>query len=168
MYKTLKGRYPYKSLRDTLDKIQDQIEISVPFAVDFIEKYCKSSMHTIERPVTVQALFDLLKSKTHYRDDPKGIELIQSMPSLFLNNYYNSPGTGDCDCFTVTACASMIAEGLPTGFTIYGNGLVPTHIAADYWDYKYQKKQRVPFDLVAPGLGIVKKYRWNRSYELTP
>ncbi len=159
MYETLKARYPYKSLKDTLDQIEKQIDVSVPFAIDFLEKNGK-------KPVTIEQLFDILKSKTHYQDDPKGVELIQSMPSLFLDNYYGIPGTGDCDCFTVTACACMIAEDFSTGFTIYGNGLMPTHIAADYYEYRYSRPYRVPFDLVAPDLGIVKKYRWSKSYRL--
>ena len=159
MYDTLKARYPYKSLKDTLDQIEKQIDISVPFAVDFIAKNGK-------KPVTIQQLFDILKSKTHYQDDPKGVELIQSMPSLFLDNYYGIPGTGDCDCFTVTACACMISEDFSTGFTIYGNGLQPTHIAADYYEYRFSRPYRVPFDLVAPQLGIVKNYRWSKSYKL--
>ena len=152
-YDTFKANYSYISLKDTLDMIDKQIAISVPFAEDFCENVAPNPY----------SLFRFLKTQVTYQDDPKGVELIQSMPSLFLDNYYNKPGTGDCDCFTVTACASMIAKGLPTGYTIYGNGEYPTHIAADC----YENNQRVIFDLVAPDIGIVKNYRWYKSFRLT-
>jgi hypothetical protein len=151
-YSTNKANYSYKSLHDTLNQLDKQVAVSVPFASDFcanVNPDCHS-------------LFRFLKTQLTYRDDPPGIELIQSMPSLFLNNYYGVPGMGDCDCFTVTACASMIALGMQTGYTIYGNGQYPTHIAADC----YENGVRTIFDLVAPDLGMVKNYRWYKSFVL--
>jgi len=151
-YGSFKANYAYKSLADTLNMLEKQIAISVPFAEDYCEMVA-------ENPYS---LFRFLRSQVIYKDDPEGVELIQSMPSLFLNNYYGVPGMGDCDCFTVTACASMIAKGIPTGFTIYGNDKWPTHIAADAYD-----PNRTIFDLVAPDLGMVREYAWEQSFRLT-
>jgi hypothetical protein len=152
-YSTLKADYKYRSLANTLDMLDQQISVSVPFAEDFCANVSANP----------HSLFKFLKMQTTYRDDPPGIELIQSMPSLFLDNYYGIPGMGDCDCFTTTACASMIALGIPTGYTIFGNGEWPTHIAAD----SYYQDQRTIFDLVAPRLGMVKDYKWSKSFRLT-
>lgn len=152
-YGTLKANYNYISLGDTLNMLDKQISISVPFAIDFCENVS----------ATPYSLFRYLKSQLTYRDDPDGVELIQSMPSLFLNNYYGVSGMGDCDCFTVTACASMIAKGISTGYTIYGNDKWPTHIAAD----AYYQGSKVIFDLVAPDIGQVRDYKWHESFKLT-
>jgi hypothetical protein len=152
-YGTLKANYSYISLENTLDMLDRQISISVPFAEDFTDSVANNPY----------SLFRYLKSLVIYKDDPPGVELIQSMPSLFLDNYYGVPGMGDCDCFSVTACASMIAKGIPTGYTIYGNDKWPTHIAADAYD----GSGRTIFDLCAPELGMVRDYKWQKSFRLT-
>lgn len=152
-YSTLKADYNYVSLRNTLNMLDRQIEVSIPFARDFCANVAQNPY----------SLFRFLKTQVTYQDDPPGIELIQSMPSLFLDNYYGVPGMGDCDCFSVAACASMLALGIPTGYTIFGNGKWPTHICAD----SYYQGQHTYFDLVAPSLGVVKPYKWSESFRLT-
>jgi hypothetical protein len=150
-------------LRDTLRFIDLKIEESLPFAHSWTRRAAQiKGIKTF----TPEQLFYTLKEVTHYRNDPPGIELLQSMPSLFLDNYYNRPGTGDCDCFTITACACLLALGYNTGYTLYGNGAQPTHIAADVYLKESEAIKRRRFDLVAPHYNLIKPYLWEQNYKL--
>jgi hypothetical protein len=114
-----------------------------------------------------EQIFNHLKTQVHYKEDPKNIELLQSMPSLFLDNYWGKPGTGDCDCFTITACSVLLVCGFKTGYTIYGNSRQPSHIAADIFVKKYGRVHSIPFDLCAPHIDTVKNYLWSQEHKLT-
>ena len=89
----------YSDINDTLKHIRLQIEESKPFAASFVPK-CKSPTD----------LFFYLKPYLKYKHDPKGIELLQSMPTLIKNNYYGVSGCGDCDCFSIAAVASCLVQ----------------------------------------------------------
>ena len=89
----------YKDINDTLRHIRLQIEESKPFARKFMPQ-CK----------TPADLFFYLKPYLKYKHDPKGVELLQSMPTLLTNNYYGVSGSGDCDCFVISACASTLQQ----------------------------------------------------------
>jgi len=113
-------------------------------------------MNGIRGRLTPNALFEFLKMQVIYKDDPKNIELIQSMGTLFENNYHKIKGAGDCDCFTVTAMACLIYLGYSTGFLLYYNGTHPTHIAACY---EKENGEIVPFDLTAGYCGELRRYK---------
>jgi hypothetical protein len=115
----------------------------------------------------VEQIFNHLKSVTHYKEDPSNVELLQSMPSLFEDNYWGTPGTGDCDCFTITSCAVLLVNGYKTGFSLYGNGKQPTHIASDVRLKKGGRLYSMPFDLCAPRIDVVKPYIWVQEYKLS-
>ena len=114
-YKGSRTVRPYRSLYDTLKSIDLQIQQSIDFANMWANYYHYGKMDA-------EQIFNHLKTQVHYKEDPKNIELLQSMPSLFLDNYWGKPGTGDCDCFTITACSVLLVCGFKTGYTIYGNG----------------------------------------------
>ncbi len=57
-----------------------------------------------------EEIFYYLKKHTQYVSDPKGIELFQGTKTLFFENYHDTPGAGDCDCFTITALAFLLAS----------------------------------------------------------
>jgi len=102
-------------------------------------------------------LFALLKQHTTYRNDPPGVELLQSMPTLMHNNYYGIPGAGDCDCFTIAAVACCKVENIPVRIVIVGNTEKnPTHVYAEVMD----GGRWVAFDLCSPFYGETKKYRY--------
>jgi transglutaminase-like putative cysteine protease len=61
-----------------------------------------------------------LKASTTYKLDPKGIELLQSMPTLFEDNYWGLPGAGDCDCFSIAYAACMNVINIPCKFVLAG------------------------------------------------
>ena len=154
-----RGQKRYRSLRDTLQQLDIKIGESLPFA----ERWSRGQGLQGRTP---EDLFYQLKAVTVYKNDPPGVELLQSMPSLFLDNYHGIPGAGDCDCFTITSCACLLAEGYKTGYTLYGNGAHATHIAADVYYKEHGIIKRRRFDLVAPRYNLVKPYLWEKSYRL--
>lgn len=158
-----RGAYKYRSLIDTLNQIDKQIQRSLRFARHWTARQTELTGTDINDP---QALYKALKNVLHYKKDPEKIELLQTMQSLMLDNYWGRPGYGDCDCFTITACSCLLVTGYPTGYTLYGNGAQPTHIASDVYVKNYGRLQRIPFDLVAPEIGRVRDYRWSRSYKV--
>lgn len=99
-------------------------------------------------------LFWILKNNTVYVSDPPGVELLQSMPSLFEDNYWGIPGAGDCDCFTIATIASCAVRNIPARMVLVGNGAQPSHVYCEVKD----NGTWVPFDLVAPRYGITKDY----------
>jgi hypothetical protein len=58
-----------------------------------------------------QSMFYGLKQLIKYHNDPPGIELLQSVPTLFENNFWNEPGAGDCDCFSILILAMCAVHG---------------------------------------------------------
>jgi hypothetical protein len=137
-------KYPYKNLQNTVDMIGLQVKNSIKFADQWLPQY-------LEGPAE---LFWILKNNTAYVADPPGIELLQSMPSLFNDNYWGIPGAGDCDCFTIATIASCVARNIPVRMVLVGNGKQPSHVYAEVQD----KGTWIPFDLVAPMYGETKPY----------
>lgn len=101
-------------------------------------------------------LFDFLKTNTIYKNDPPGIELVQSAGTLFENNYHGIKGAGDCDCFTVLALSCLSVLNYQTGILLYRNGEQFTHIAAALVD---DQERPIAFDLTASKYGELRKYR---------
>lgn len=89
----------YKNINDTLKHIRLQIEESIPFAKDYVPKFNSPN-----------DLFLWLKPQLRYKNDPKGIELLQTFQTLIINNYYGVPGTGDCDCFTIAGVSACMVQ----------------------------------------------------------
>jgi len=85
----------YTTLNEVLMYIKIQSVDSLPFAA----KVCPNFENA-------EDLFYWLKKKTKYKNDPKGIELLQTMQTLFKNG-----GRGDCDCFVITSLACFIVLG---------------------------------------------------------
>lgn len=92
----------YKDINDTLQHIRLQIEESKPFARQFMPR-CKNP----------NDLFFKLKPYLKYKHDPRGTELLQSLPTLIKKNYYGVSGSGDCDCFTIAAVACCLIQNWP-------------------------------------------------------
>jgi hypothetical protein len=90
---------PYKNLMYTLQMMGKQVAESVQFADQFLP-----------RATTPKEIWFILKDNLVYKNDPPGIELLQSFPSLMNDNYWGIPGAGDCDCFTIAALACAAAR----------------------------------------------------------
>ena len=91
------AKMPYKNLTQVMKFVKIQILESVPFACEVCPDFS---------PEHPEKLFDWLKSWVKYLNDPKGVELLQTMQTM-----YNRGGYGDCDCFTITTVACMYACG---------------------------------------------------------
>lgn len=142
----MRTKYRYKSLADTLEQMGKQVFMSLNFAQDFIPR--------IKNPAE---LFWILKNNVVYKNDPVGIELLQTLPSLMEDNFWGIPGAGDCDCFTIAALACCKVRDIPVRVVLVGNDrMAPTHIYTEVLD----EKRWVPFDLVAPQYGITKPYKY--------
>lgn len=130
----MKLKKKYKSLDDTLKHLKLQVIESVPFA----EKVCPQ----FDNP---EDLFYWLKGKVKYKNDPAGIELLQTMQTMFRGRYWGVPGWGDCDCFVITTLACMIVQGWEDiDIALVGRKRsVPVHIyTIIYWN-----GERKVFDL---------------------
>jgi len=90
----------YKDLDDTLFHLKLQVKHSLPFASIVVPEFS----HPRE-------LFDWLKKRVTYKNDPPETELLQSMQTLLSGNFWGIKGAGDCDCFTIATLASAIVNG---------------------------------------------------------
>lgn len=136
----------YVDLNHTIKAMGRQISDSLDYAAEFV-------------PVgmTPANLFWMLKSVTTYKSDPPGTELLQSMPSLFENNFWGKSGYGDCDCFSITAAACCKVLGISCRLVLVGNSpKAPSHVYVEVKD----KGNWVPFDLVNTFYGETKKYKY--------
>jgi hypothetical protein len=89
----------YSNINRVLEGIYIQTVESIPYCIkNFI----------YDDP---EQMFKNLKLLTVYHKDPPRTELIQTVPTLFDNNYWGIPGAGDCDCFTVLTLAVCVANG---------------------------------------------------------
>jgi len=87
-----------------INAVMDGIRIQVIDSLDF----CVNDMPKFSSP---EQMFNNLKNMITFKHDPPGVELLQSVPSLFNNNYWGIPGAGDCDCFTILVLSMCIANG---------------------------------------------------------
>lgn len=86
----------YKDLTTTLKYLKIQVIESIPFAAEKCPAFKNDP----------KALFNWLKMWTRYKNDPDGIELLQTMQTLWANG-----GQGDCDCFVITTLACLVVNG---------------------------------------------------------
>lgn len=145
----MKAVYPYKGIDQTMKGIRKQIIDSVP--------YCADRFSGFKSPVQ---LFEYLKSIVVYENDPDKEELLQSAHTLFEDNYWGVPGAGDCDCFSILAIASFIAnEFTPAWIVLAGNSKVaPSHI---YTMVEYKSQVNV-FDLTEPFYNVERQYKYKQ------
>lgn len=120
----MRYRVKYKSLQHTVNEIVKQGFWGVTYAESVLPQI-----------YSVEDLFIWLKKRVTYKKDPPGVELVQSMPSLFLDNYHGIPGAGDCDCFVATTISCAVALNFQFDIILMGNGKNPTHIACRVENY---------------------------------
>ena len=144
----MRTKYRYKSLQDTLKQMSAQIAESVPYAD-----------HFVPRSTTTKELWTILKDNLVYKNDPPGIELLQSFPSLMEDNFWGVPGAGDCDCFTIAAASCAVARGIPVRCVIVGNTSdAPSHIYCQM----FEDGRWIDFDLVNSDYGYTKPYKYKQ------
>lgn len=89
------GKIPYKNINDTMLGLKQQV-------IDSLD-YAEQNFPRFENP---RELFDYLKQITIYKNDPPGVERLQSLPTLMRRD-----GKGDCDCFTIALLAVCWVQG---------------------------------------------------------
>lgn len=151
----MKLKIPKPSLGKVLQYLKQQAQESV----DQIPNHFPPHINSPE------AFFNMCKGVTTFKKDPRGIEYIQTVDTLFNVN----KGKGDCDCFTVLGTAGLTYYGLYDKMWIClvgKNKKVPSHIylAIDYkgrhyifdltnryFDFErcknYRYKQMIPINL---------------------
>ena len=145
----MKMKVPYKNIGHTVEMMGKQIEDSLDYATSFAPGESNP-----------RHLFHILKQNLTYHNDPPGVELLQSFPSMMENNYWGIPGAGDCDCFTIAAEACCIENDIPVRIVIVGNSAdAPSHVYAEVLD---PNQGWTPFDLVNPFYGQTKDYTYEK------
>jgi len=148
----MRTRIPYKNIKHTVSMMQRQISESLDYAAGFVP-----------RDTDPKELFWILRQNTVYKNDPPGVELLQSMHSLFEDNYWGIPGAGDCDCFTITATACAVVSEIPTRIILVGNSpSAPSHVYNEVLD---RNKWR-PFDLVNEYYEQTRPYKYKKVIQV--
>jgi hypothetical protein len=96
-------------------------------------------------------VWQALRPRVTYRDDPEGTELFQSYQTLFYDNHHGHAGAGDCDCFALATLAVCTVNRLRCQIVLAGRSRKwPVHI--------YNIVEGRIFDLTQPKIDLVKKY----------
>ncbi len=144
----------YESLEDALLLLKKQVADSIPYAEENIPEF--------DDP---EELFDWMKDRVTFINDPKGRELFQSMETFVEGSRMGVPWGGDCDCFTISALAALIVNSFAPVWVILvgrepdeavhiyagvGDDAVPFDLTNDEFGYErdeYSYKQVLPFNL---------------------
>lgn len=137
----------YVSLDDVLLHLREQVADSVDYAA-----------MTLPRISSQADLFYYLKDRTIYVPDPPDVELIMTMRTMMDGTRTGVPGGGDCDDFTITALACLIACGWNDNQVVLsGNSqAAPVHI---YARTRWANKWHV-FDLTEEHFDQERHYKW--------
>jgi hypothetical protein len=143
----------YESLEDVLKYIKLQIIESIPYA--------KSTLPRFTNPME---LFYYLHDRVTYMSDPVTIELIMTMKTMMEGTRTGVPGAGDCDDFTITAAASLYAQGWEKMEIVLAGRTkaAPVHI---YLRIRHDYDWYV-FDLTEPEFNLERKYAYYQNLEL--
>ena len=141
------------SIEQTMQAIQIQIADSIDFAREWLGG--------VREPTKI---WRMLKMSTTYKNDPRGVELLQTFQTMMLNNYHGIPGAGDCDCFTIAATACFLAS----------NNRCEIILAGQYNDEYSHIYNRVfyggnytAFDLTQPIFGSERNYKYKKVFSVS-
>lgn len=138
-------KIPYPGLNESLKHLKTQVIHSLPYGV-----------RNLPRFETPEQIFNYCKSRYTFKNDPPGVELFQTVPTLLTDNEKGQSGEGDCDDATIF----VLTTALISGFTDLGIVLTgrtkhqPTHIYA----YIMDNGKREILDLTNP------KFNQERPY----
>lgn len=105
----------------TLELIE--LQSSAPENLAFAKKYFGNLNSGL-------AIWNEVKPLVKFKSDPKGIDTIQGISTLFNanKNIHGVRGLGDCDCFTSALASIAIVNNIPYQYVIQGTDK-PSHIA---------------------------------------
>lgn len=141
---------PYTDINATMKGIRVQVIDSIAWTMDNMPKFSNP-----------EQMFNQLKSMVTYRNDPPGVELLQSVETLFKNNYWGIPGAGDCDCFSILVLTACICNGWNDQRIILAgrSKLAPVHI---WTEVKYNGKW-YSMDLTQPYVNSTREYKFTQK-----
>lgn len=143
------AKYKYRDIDHTINQLRRQVIDSY----DFASETC---------PVfnSPEDLFYWLKTQVLYKNDPPGVEFLQTMKTLYSDNKYNRAGEGDCDCFVITTLACMKVNGWDNIFIVLvgRNKGRPAHI---YSGVEVNGKMHY-LDLTNPYYNMERKYKYKQ------
>lgn len=143
------AKYKYRDIDHTMKQLRRQVVDSYDFAYATCPEFD-----------SLEDLFYWLKSQVIYKNDPPGIEFLQTMQTLYSDNKYNRSGEGDCDCFVITTLACLKVNGWNKIFIILvgRNKRKPAHIytgVAENGQIRY-------LDLTNPYYNTERKYKYKQ------
>lgn len=140
---------PYTDINATMRGIRTQVIDSFDWVCENLPQY--------NNP---EQIFNHLKSMVTYKNDPPGVELLQSVPTLFDNNYWGIPGAGDCDCFSILVLAVCACNGLNNQRIVLAgrNKLAPVHI----WTEVQYNGKWYAMDLTQPYVNSTREYKFTQ------
>lgn len=140
-------KVPYTNLKAVLNGIRTQVIDSY--------SYCQNKMPRFDNP---EQMFKNLKLLITYKSDPSGTELLQSVPTLFENNYHGIRGAGDCDCFVILWLAMCKVHGWNDNKIVLAgrNKINPVHI---YCTIRYGN-ETFNADLTQPYFNTIRPYKY--------
>lgn len=144
----------YIDINDTLSHIRLQVLQSM--------KYAEENVPDFKNP---EQLYRWLKNRTVYKNDPPGVELLQTMPTLINGDYWGTPGAGDCDCFSITTLACCQVLGWPTWLKLAGRSKdAPVHI----WTGVRFQGEDIAMDLTEKLIGRERPYKYVQKINFSP
>jgi hypothetical protein len=147
-------KIPYKGVAHSLPYLRKQVFDSM--------RYCVKEIPEFQNP---EQLFYYLKSKFKYQSDPENVELFQTVQTLLSNNYWGTPGKGDCDDATILTLASLLANGY------YNVGIVLAGKLPDRYSHIYAyvdlPSGRKYLDLTNPTYNIIRYYPYTKELPLS-
>lgn len=146
-------RVPYTDINATMKGIRIQVIDSLDYCVNEIPKFRDP-----------EQMFQVLKSMVTYKNDPPGVELLQSVPTLFEENYHGIRGAGDCDCFSILVLACCVANGWNDQRIILAgrNKIAPVHI----WTQVKFNGKWYDMDLTQPLFNTTRNYKFIQSLDV--
>jgi hypothetical protein len=140
---------PYTDINATMRGIRTQVIDSIDYVCENLPSYS-----------TLESMFNSLKSMVTYKNDPPGVELLQSVQTLFEQNYWGIPGAGDCDCFTILVLTACLCNGWNEQRIVLAgrNKLAPVHI----WSEVKHNGKWYAMDLTQPFINSTREYKYKQ------
>jgi hypothetical protein len=134
----------HPGLNNALKHLRVQVIDSMPWTV-----------RNLPRFNSLPELFSFCKSKYTFQDDPNGVELFQTVPTLLEENEHGPPGHGDCDDATIFVLTLLLLSGYDCGIVLAGRS---KYNASHIYAYADEKGRRYYLDLTNPKFNQTRPY----------
>jgi hypothetical protein len=144
-------RKRYVDLNDTLRALKRQV-------IDGLDYAEATTPHNVKTPRDV---WNFLKPRLKYANDPRNTELLQTYETLMLSNEHGRRGRGDCDCFTIATLSVGIVVGFPDmRIVLAGRDRAN---AVHIYTAIYENGRRYVLDFTEPEFNSERKYKYTQE-----